>query len=72
MRGRSLHSQALDCRKESIPINEKIHLIIIANDQIWRVATSFVNTSKVVKLPNPHNGNYEEMRSESLNPERRK
>ena len=43
-----------------------------ANDQIWRVAISFVNTSKVVKLPNPRNSIHNALRSESLNPERKK
>jgi hypothetical protein len=41
------------------------------NDQIWRVATPFVNTSKVAKLPNPHNVSYEELRCESKSPERK-
>jgi hypothetical protein len=32
---------------------------------------SFLNSTKVVKLPNHHNSTHEELRSESLNPERR-
>ena len=43
-----------------------------ANDQIWRVAISFVKSTNVVKLPNPRNSIYEALRSTSLNPERRK
>jgi len=39
---------------------------------LWRVATSVVKSSKIVKLPNTYNGIYEELRSASLNPERRK
>ena len=36
------------------------------NDQIWRVAIPFVNTSKVVKLPNPRNSIHNALRPESL------
>ena len=42
---------------------------MLGNDQIWRVAIPFVNTSKVVKLPNHRNSIHEELLSESLNPE---
>ncbi len=43
-----------------------------SNAQIWRVVIPFVNTSKVVKLPNTHNSIYEALRSESQKPERKK
>ncbi|WP_286757229.1 hypothetical protein [Roseivirga sp. UBA838] len=42
------------------------------NDQIWRVATSSVKSSKIVKLPKTYNVNYEALRNESLSPERKK
>jgi hypothetical protein len=45
---------------------------MMPNDQIWRVAISFVNTSKVVKLPNHRNSIHEELRFASRNPERKK
>ena len=41
------------------------------NDQIWRVAISFVNSTNVVKLPNPRNSIHNALRSASLSPERR-
>lgn len=41
------------------------------NVQIWRVAIPFVNTSNVVKLPNPGNSFHDALRYESLSPERR-
>ena len=40
------------------------------NDQIWRVAIPYVNTSNVVKLPNPHNSIQNALRYESQKPER--
>jgi hypothetical protein len=36
------------------------------------VAISFVNSTKVVKLPNPHNSIHNALRSESQIPERKK
>jgi hypothetical protein len=46
--------------------------LLAHNDQIWRVAIPFLESRKIVKLPNHHNSIHEELRSESLNPERRK
>ena len=46
--------------------------MIHANVQIWRVAISFLKSTKVVELSNPHNCNYEELRFERQKPERRK
>ena len=40
--------------------------ILADNDQIGRVAMSFVITSNVVKLPNPHNSIHNALRSASL------
>ncbi|UII20476.1 hypothetical protein [Fulvivirga ligni] len=42
------------------------------NDQIWRVAMLFQISTKVVKLPNPHNSIHNALRSESQNPEKRR
>ncbi len=42
------------------------------NDQIWRVAISFVNSTNVVKLPNPRNSIHNAPRPESLSPETKK
>lgn len=41
-------------------------------DLIWRVAISSLRSTNVVKLSNPHNSNYEALRSTSLDPGRRK
>ena len=40
---------------------------ITHNDQIWRVAISFLKSTNVVKLPNPHNSIHNALRSESQN-----
>lgn len=51
---------------------EYISWEVEGNDQIWRVAISFVNNTNVVKLPNPRNSIHNALRSENLSPERKK
>lgn len=45
---------------------------MLGNVKLARVCPLAVKSTKLAKLPNPCNGNYEELRSERLNPERRK
>ena len=42
------------------------------NAQLARVCPPVVKSTKLAKLPNLRNGNHEELRNASLNPERRK
>ena len=45
---------------------------LVGNVQIWRVAITFVNSTNVVKLPNPHNSIHNALRTTSQSPEREK
>ncbi|MEP4534120.1 MAG: hypothetical protein ABJ004_13605 [Cyclobacteriaceae bacterium] len=45
---------------------------IVDNAKLAGVRPPLAESTKLAKLPNPCNGNYKELRSTSLNPEKRK